>query len=93
VVCTGRFYFFIEKRNGRWGLVLFKPIFEKDRLDPVDPSATLKLDKELLSRYPCHLGSNSSRPSCDMVNVEIEALWLIRTMLQQANLQGFAPIR
>ena len=52
VVCTGRFYFFIEKRNGRWGLVLFQPIFEKDRLDPVDPSATLKLDKELLSRYP-----------------------------------------
>ena len=52
VVCTGRFYFFIEKRNDRWGLVLFQPIFEKDRLDPVDPSATLKLDKDLLSRYP-----------------------------------------
>jgi hypothetical protein len=52
VVCTGRFYIFIEKRHGRWGLVLFQPIFEKDRLDPVDPSAILKLDKELLSRYP-----------------------------------------
>ena len=52
VVCTGRFYFFIEKRNGRWGFVLFQPIFEKDRIDPVDPSAMLKLDEELLSRYP-----------------------------------------
>ena len=29
-----------------------QPILEKDRLDPVDPSATLKLDGELLARYP-----------------------------------------
>ena len=52
VVCTGRFYFFLEKRKGRWGIVLFQPILEKDRLDPVDPSTTLKLDGELLARYP-----------------------------------------
>ena len=52
VVCTGRFYFFLEKRKGRWGIVLFQPILEKDRLDPVDPSATLKLNGELLARYP-----------------------------------------
>ena len=37
VVCTGRFYDFFEKRDGRWGLVLRQPIYEKDRLDPVDP--------------------------------------------------------
>ena len=49
VVCTGRFYFFLEKRKGRWGIVLFQPILEKDRLDPVDPSATLKLDSALLA--------------------------------------------
>ena len=36
VVCTGRFYDFFEKR-GRWGLVLRQPIYEKDRLDPLDP--------------------------------------------------------
>ena len=41
VVCTGRFYDFFEKRDGRWGLVLRQPIYEKDRLDPVDPSAKL----------------------------------------------------
>ena len=39
VVCTGRFYDFFERRDGRWGLVLRQPIYEKDRLDPVDPSA------------------------------------------------------
>ena len=39
VVCTGRFYDFFERRDGRWGLVLRQPIYEKDRLDPVDPAA------------------------------------------------------
>lgn len=52
VVCTGRFYDFFEFRDGRWGLVLRQPIYEKDRLDPVDPSAQLKLDPELLARFP-----------------------------------------
>jgi hypothetical protein len=52
VVCTGRFYDFLEKRAGRWGLVLRQPIYEKDRLDPLDPAATLTLDQELLRRFP-----------------------------------------
>jgi hypothetical protein len=52
VVCTGRFYDFLEKRRERWGLVLRQPIYEKDRLDPVDPSAKLELDRELLERFP-----------------------------------------
>ncbi len=52
VVCTGRFFDFIEKRGDRWGLVLRQPIYEKDRLDPVDPSAVLKLDADLLTRFP-----------------------------------------
>jgi SnoaL-like domain len=52
VVCTGRFYDFIEKRNDRWGLVLRQPIYEKDRLDPVDPAARLQLDKNLLTQFP-----------------------------------------
>jgi hypothetical protein len=52
VVCTGRFYDFFEKRNAKWGLVLRQPIYEKDRLDPVDPSKTLVLDRMLLERYP-----------------------------------------
>jgi len=40
VVCTGRFYDFLEKRNGKWGI------------DPVDPSANLVLDKNLLAQFP-----------------------------------------
>jgi hypothetical protein len=52
VVCTGRFYDFLEQRNGRWGLVLRQPIYEKDRLDPVDPAAELQLDRNLLARFP-----------------------------------------
>jgi hypothetical protein len=65
VACTGRFYDFFEKRggrgvvspepaerDGRWGIVLRQPIYEKDRLDPVDPAASLTLDPGLLARYP-----------------------------------------
>jgi SnoaL-like domain len=52
VVCTGRFFDFFAKRDGRWGLVLRQPIYEKDRLDPVDPSAELVLDQDLLKRFP-----------------------------------------
>jgi hypothetical protein len=59
VVCTGRFYDFLEKRGGRWGIVRRQPIYEKDRMDPVDPSARLSLDAERLAGFPegyRHLG-------------------------------------
>jgi SnoaL-like domain len=52
VVCTGRFYDFIERRQGKWGLVLRQPIYEKDRMDPVDPAARLSLDSALLAQFP-----------------------------------------
>jgi hypothetical protein len=52
VVCTGRFHDFFEKRDGRWGLVLRQPIYEKDRIDPVDPAAKLVLDQDLLKSFP-----------------------------------------
>ena len=52
VVCTGRFYDFIERRDGRWGVVLRQPIYEKDRMDPVDPAARLSLDGGLLAEFP-----------------------------------------
>jgi hypothetical protein len=52
VVCTGRFYDFVERHGGRWGLVLRQPIYEKDRIDPIDPSARLSLDRSLLDRFP-----------------------------------------
>ncbi len=52
VVCTGRFYDFLEKRKGRWGIVLRQPIYERDRIAPVEPGATVRLDPELLVRFP-----------------------------------------
>jgi hypothetical protein len=52
VACFGRFYDFFEKRDGRWGIVRRQPIYEKDRLDPVDPSVTLNLDMDLYIRFP-----------------------------------------
>ena len=83
VVCTGRFYDFLEKRaavglttsaeasavkkppafarsgggdstpeEGRWGIVRRQPIYEKDRMDPVDPAASLTLDPARLGRFP-----------------------------------------
>jgi hypothetical protein len=51
-VCWSRFYDFFEKRDGRWAIVRRQPIYEKDRLDLVDPSATLKLDPALLGSFP-----------------------------------------
>ena len=59
VICWGRFYDFFEKRAGKWAIVRRQPIYEKDRLDPVDPSASLKLDSAVLSKFPegyRHLG-------------------------------------
>jgi len=52
VTCTGRFYDFFEKRDGRWAIVLRQPIYEKDRLDPVQPGAAIEFDRELLERFP-----------------------------------------
>ena len=85
VVCTGRFYDFFERRNGRWGLVLRQPIYEKDRMDPVDLSARLELDGEVLNSFPegyRHLAYLQSRNGMDVKTdmpgtkgPEVEALY------------------
>ncbi len=59
VLCTGRFYDFFEKRAGRWGIVRRQPIYEKDRMDPLDPAVRIKLEADLLASLPegyRHLG-------------------------------------
>jgi hypothetical protein len=59
VVCTGRFYDFCARHEGRWKIVRRQPIYEKDRMDVVDPALTLSLDPELLAQFPVgyqHLG-------------------------------------
>ena len=86
VVCTGRFYDFLERRADRWGIVLRQPIYEKDRLDPVDPAATLDLDAALLARFPedyRHLADAQTRIGYDvkrdmpgLTGPEVEALYV-----------------
>ena len=52
VVCTGRFYDFMTKHEGEWKVLHRQPIYEKDRMDPVDPAAKLELDQTLLNSFP-----------------------------------------
>jgi SnoaL-like domain len=59
IVCTGRFYDFFEKRDGRWAIVERQPIYEKDRLDPLDPAKMPRFDPEVYDSIPegyRHLG-------------------------------------
>lgn len=85
VVCTGRFYDFLDRKDGRWGIVLRQPIYEKDRLDPVDPAATLKLDQALLMQFPegyrhlaymqARIGYNVKKDMPGLDGPEVEALY------------------
>lgn len=52
VVCTGRFHDFLEKRDGKWGMCLRQPIYEKDRMDLVTPGAMVELDAAVLESFP-----------------------------------------
>lgn len=52
VVCTGRFYDFMVRHEGQWKVLHRQPIYEKDRIDPVDPAAQLKLDQAALASMP-----------------------------------------
>lgn len=51
-VCHGRFLDRVEKRQGNWRIAKRSVIYEKDRIDPVDPGAKLTLDAALLARFP-----------------------------------------
>jgi hypothetical protein len=52
VTCTGRFYDLFEKRQGRWGMVMRQPIYEKDQIIPVVPGTAPQLDQMLLAQFP-----------------------------------------
>ena len=51
-VCTGRFFDRVEKREGVWRIARRSVIYEKDRIDPVDPTVQLRLDPALLASMP-----------------------------------------
>lgn len=52
VVCSGRFFDFIERRTGSWGLVLRQPIYERDRIDSVNPAEMPNIDRVRLETFP-----------------------------------------
>ena len=85
VICTGRFYDFLEHRDGRWGMVLRQPVYEIDRLTPVSGEPAPALDTEILSRFPDgyrHLayvqtlvGYQVKRDMPGLVGPELQALY------------------
>ena len=101
VVCTGRFYDFIERRQARWGVVLRQPIYEKDRVDPVDPAARLALDQAKLAEFPAgyrhlayiqtQIGYTVKRNMPQLTGAEVDALYARgAAWLRGASLQGGA---
>ena len=52
VTCRGRFYDFLEKRDGRWGILLRQPIYEFDRIDALEDNKIPHLERSRLERWP-----------------------------------------
>ena len=84
-VCYSRFYDLFECRSGEWKIVFRQPIYERDRLDPVEPGAAVVLDAELLSGFPegyrhlaylqTKLGMTVKRDMPGLSGPEVEALY------------------
>src|SRR5882672_3319834 len=100
VVCTGRFYDFLEKRAGKWGVVLRQPIYEKDRVDPVDPAAELVIDQKKLAVFPqgyrhlayiqTQIGYTVKRDMPQLTGPEVDALYARgKTWLSGASLSAW----
>jgi hypothetical protein len=85
IVCTGRFYDLIERNNGKWGITLRQPIYERDRMTPLNSSQPITLDTEILSKYPVGyqhlgyfqqgLGYNVKRDMPGLTGPEVKALY------------------
>ncbi|MGY8998445.1 MAG: nuclear transport factor 2 family protein [Rhodospirillales bacterium] len=85
IVCTGRFYDLIERRQGKWGVVLRQPIYERDRMSPLNPGETFILKPEILEGYPAGyqhlayfqqgLGYEVKRDMPGLTGPEVDALY------------------
>jgi len=83
-MCLGRFWDAWEKVDGQWKLLFRQPVYELDTMAPVDLSASISLDPELLARFPMgyrHLAYLQTEMGFDVVpnlpgtrGPEIEAL-------------------
>lgn len=85
VVCTGRFYDFFEEKNGVWKIVRRQPIYEKDRMDPLDSNDKLAIDAALMAEFPegyrnlaylqTKLGFTLKKDMPQLKGPEVEALY------------------
>ena len=104
VVCTGRFYDFLERRDGRWGIVLRQPIYEKDRLDPVDPAAhagarprscssSFPVGYRHLAYVQTAIGYDVKRDMPGLTGPEVEDLYAPRRRVARSRPAGVPPRR
>lgn len=52
ITCRGRFYDFLEKRDGLWAILLRQPIYEFDRIDPLEDGRLPLFDEDRLNHWP-----------------------------------------
>ncbi|MCJ1309792.1 hypothetical protein MMC25_003453 [Agyrium rufum] len=47
-----RFFFMLEKRQGRWGVVFYTLLFDKDKMVPVSPGRTVDIPEDEVNKFP-----------------------------------------
>ncbi|KAJ6133745.1 hypothetical protein N7523_000067 [Penicillium sp. IBT 18751x] len=47
-----RFFFMLEKRQGRWGVCFYTLLFDKDKFIPVNPAKTFHIPEEEVEKFP-----------------------------------------
>ncbi|KAF3031252.1 hypothetical protein E8E11_000158 [Didymella keratinophila] len=47
-----RFFFLLEKREGRWGVVFYTLLFDKDKFVPVNPERVFHIPEDEVEKYP-----------------------------------------
>jgi SnoaL-like domain len=75
VTCYGRFYDFLKSNGSKWRICKRVPIYDKDRVDPVNPADQLDIDHEVLSRFAegyRHLAYVQSRAGANVTEGLIE---------------------
>jgi SnoaL-like domain len=101
IICTGRFYDFLEKRDGVWRMRLRQPIYEKDICIPVDPQARPALDRDLLASFPegyrhlayvqTRIGYTVKRDMPGLKGPRVEALYALgESWLAGGSVEGWA---
>ncbi|GKZ19523.1 hypothetical protein AbraIFM66951_011873 [Aspergillus brasiliensis] len=47
-----RFFFLLEKRQGRWGVCFYTLLFDKDKFIPVNPAKSFHIPEEEVDKFP-----------------------------------------